>query len=144
MTDTRFAGLLSQIIDKLDIKQVLFFKTESEIYKSIRPNHQVAIQLSSDGAAVPSQMVYSDNLHKMGFLGFEETLERLKTLTLQVGFFYARIPEKEVTESTDIDQPADWWIQKLIKHFDIQTFQRLPDGFYAVVYPKPVEIIHGI
>lgn len=142
MTDTRFAGLLSQIIDKLNIEQVLFYKTESEVYKSIRPNHQVAIQVSKDGVAVPSQMVYSDTIHKTGLLSIEDTFEKLKALTLTVGFFYIHVPVQEVTESTDIDQPPDWWIQKLIKHFDLQTFQRLPDGFYVVVYPKPIEIVH--
>lgn len=137
----RFAGLLSQIIDRLNIEEALIWKSDKEFLKHLKPSHPVRFQWS-DKDALPSQLVYSDTLHRFGLLGIDDHLDKLKALTSSVGFFYARIPTPEDIDEGDIDQPPDWWIRKIMERFDIQTFQRLPDGFYVVVYPKPIEIIH--
>lgn len=141
MSDTRFAGLLSQILDRLQVKEALVYKSEKEFLKHLKPDHPVRFQWS-DGDALPSELVYSDTLHKSGLIGLDDNLDRLKALTNVVGFFYARIPTSEDVDTGDIDQPSEWWLKKIMERFDVQTFQRLPDGFYVVVYPKPIEIIH--
>lgn len=37
-----------------------------------------------------------------------------------------------------IQEPPVWWFPKLSEHFDILSFQRLPNGFYVVCQPLPI------
>ena len=61
----------------------------------------------------------------------EDTLDDLEALVDGVGFFAfeTRSPE--------------WWLPRIIAKFDLQTYQRVPGGSYAIVYGKPRSVIEN-
>jgi hypothetical protein len=52
-----------------------------------------------------------------------------------VGFFQVKT-EHEVDTLRAIDQPVQWWLAEFLKRFSLQTYQRIPGGFYVIVYPR--------
>ena len=66
----------------------------------------------------------------------EDTLDELQRVTECVGLFV-------VSKSS---KPTEWWMQRLMSRFDLQTFQVVEnDSFYVVVYAQPrmIENLEG-
>lgn len=77
-------------------------------------------------------------------LKVQDALDDLKRVTLKAGFFYLNVlefPDDVVTGNT-VPRPVNWWLNEFLKRFDVHTFQRLPGGFYVIVYPMTEQVIH--
>jgi len=121
------APLVSQICNKLDIQHVLDFHCgNNPIMTALRVNHKMKIQC------------------------YDPLVERFKEPPLASELvFYA--PENEPVEALideaelltravcvfalETDDPESW-LQTLLKKFDVQTYQRINGGFYAILYCK--------
>jgi hypothetical protein len=70
----------------------------------------------------------------------DETLDDLKRVVTKIGFLVisANASEKypEDWDSTQlIVERAEWWLPRLTDRFTLQSFQRWPEGFVALVSP---------
>lgn len=114
-----------------------------EFLDELKPQHELQVQISRDGNAIPAEFVVSLTLHKNGLLGIDSELERLRNLTSVAAFLFVRLKSgDEVIEKTEIDMPLHWWVEKIMHNFELQTVQRVPGGVYFIVFPKTVEIVH--
>lgn len=70
----------------------------------------------------------------------EAVLDDLLRVTKRIGFFtIATGPaEKTLPDGRNahlIQQPAEWWMPKLMERFELHTFQKRSDGFIVLVTP---------
>lgn len=114
-----------------------------EFLNELKPSHEIEVQVSRDGVAIPAEFVVSMTLHKNGLLGIDSELERLRNLSSVAAFLFIRIKSgDEVIEKSELDMPLHWWVKKIMRNFELQTVQRVPGGVYFIVFPKSVEIVH--
>ena len=106
--------LIANVIEALGVTELLDYGTGAWI-KNLKVGHSMKIQVGKDG--VPCQMVTCLD-HR------DIDLDDLKRLTQAVGLFC-------------LNEQIDSWLPKLAENFDIQTLQRTPDGYYAIVYSRP-------
>ena len=146
------ASIASQVVERVEADDVLSYGGWStEFIKSFRPQRRLTIQSyrpaieGSRSIAVPSDVVVSiDHLNNAGMLKVQDALDDLKRVTLKAGFFYLNVlefPDDVVTGNT-VPRPVNWWLNEFLKRFDVHTFQRLPGGFYVIVYPMTEQVIH--
>jgi hypothetical protein len=69
-------------------------------------------------------------------------LDDLKSLVERCGFFTVHIGPaiKTLPDGRNahlIQQPADWWLPRLMSRFNLVVFQRMPQGFWVLVERKP-------
>lgn len=146
------SGLASQIVERIDADDVLAYGGwPQEFINGFRPQKRLTIQSYKpqvEGAkarAIPSDVVVSVGyLGEVGMLGIHDALDDLKRTTLKAGFIYVTIPEfpDDIVTNKTIQKPVNWWLGEFMKRFDVHTFQRLPGGFYVLVYPSIEQVLH--
>ena len=135
------APIVAQIADKIQAKEMLFYNGPREFFEDFHPSHSMEIEAYTDsiiGAAraLPCELVVCVNyLHQVGMLRIHDVLDELKRVTQGVGFFHIET-DHEIEDANSIDQPVEWWIAEFVRRFALQTFQRVPGGFYVIVYPR--------
>lgn len=144
--------LASQIVEKMDAQDVLAYGGwPPSFIKGFRPHRKLTIQSykpqveGANSIALPADVVVSvDYLSEVGMLGIHDRLDDLKRTTLKAGFIYVSVPEfpDDIVTNKTINKPINWWISEFSKRFDLQTFQRLPGGFYVIVYPMIEQVLH--
>ena len=72
----------------------------------------------------------------------DNVLDDLRRVTLRFGLFtVCTIPAAKVLPDGRnahlIQQPARWWLPKILERFELVTFNRLPEGFWVAVERKP-------
>ena len=147
-----FARIASQMIDRLGADDVMSYGGwPTEFIRDFRPSRNLTIQSfrpqieSSTARAMPSDVVISiDYLSRVGMLNIVDTLDDLRRVTVRAGLFYVTIPEfaDDVMTAGAVVKPLNWWIGEFAKRFDVHTFQRVPGGFYVIVYPQAEEVLH--
>lgn len=146
-----YAPLVTQIINKLEIKDLLDYGCgKMRLFEAFRGhvNHKMTLQAYDPAIPeratrpVPSNMVTCiDVLEHIEPDFLDAVLDDLKDLTLFVGFFSVHCgPAMKVLPDGRnahlIQEPPEWWLPKFIDRFELQTFQRVPNGFYVIVYNK--------
>lgn len=132
------ASLAAQIADKANIDEMLCYETALD-WKDFKANRRIEVEMFHEAIVggdrpYPSKFVVSlDHLNKVSSLRIHDTLDELKRLTEGIGLFHVGYDE---LDPRDTNQPYTWWIREFTKRWDLQTFQRLPGGFYVIVYPK--------
>lgn len=147
-----FARIAAQMIDRLGADDVMAYGGwPKEFIRDFRPSRNLTIQSfrpqieTSKARALPADVVISiDYLSRVGMLGVTDALDDLKRVTVKAGFFYVTIPEfaDDLMTAGTVVKPLNWWLQEFAKRFDLHTFQRVPGGFYVIVYPLVEEVIH--
>lgn len=150
VASAQYAPLVSQIIDKLDIQDLLDYGCGSRntLLKTMTPKRRVRYQAYDPGVPhyaaepVPSEMVACiDVLEHIEPDRLDAVMDHLKALTTHVGFFTVScVPAaKTLPDGRNahlIQEPPAWWLPKFLKRFDLQTFQVTPEGFYVICFPK--------
>jgi hypothetical protein len=145
-----FAPLIGQIIEKLQVADLLDYGCGSRLtlLKSLRVNHRFRYKAYDPGVPEyagtpsPSQMVACvDVLEHIEPDMIENVLDDLQRLTQEVGFYSVSTEpaEKMLPDGRNahlIIQEPQWWLERMLPRFDLQTFQVIEGGFYVIVHPK--------
>lgn len=135
------APIVAQIAERMGMGEMLSYGVPPDFWATFCPPQSMQIEaykdslIGSDPASPCGLVVCVDYLHSVGMLRIGAVLDDLKRVTRGIGFF-------QVTTDHDIDglrtihQPLQWWIAEFVKRFNLQTFQRIPGGFYVIVYPR--------
>lgn len=135
------APIVAQIVEKMGMEEMLSYGVPREFWDTFRPSQSMQIEsytdslIGSDPASPCGLVVCVDYLHQVGMLRIAGVLDDLKRVTKGIGFFQVAT-EHEVEGIRTIHQPLLWWIGEFVKRFNLQTYQRIPGGFYVIVYPK--------
>ena len=131
--------IVGQIVDKSNAEHMLCYGEFN--WKTFRSNHKLSIESFKDSIiggekASPSDLVVSvDYLNTVGALRIHDVLDDLRRVTRRIGFFHVKT-DYEIEDLRAVDRPHSWWIAEFMKRFELQTFQRIPYGFYVIVYAK--------
>lgn len=148
-----YAPLVSSIINKLGVTELLDYGCgKCRLFQNLKVNHAMKLQAYDPafeeyaGTPLPMQMVACiDVLEHIEPEHLETVLDDLQRCTNSVGFFSVSCHEAKKTLSDGrnahlIVEPPEWWLPKFIERFEVQTFQRVGDEFYVIVYPKLIEV----
>lgn len=122
------APLVSQICNRLGVTQVLDFHCgDTPIMTALKVDHAMKIQCYDpnvkrfEASPLAAELVFYAPNHEP----VEAIIDEAELLTGVVCVFAL---ETEESES---------WLVKLIEKFEVQTYQRINGGFYAICYCKP-------
>lgn len=140
-TSLPYQQLVSDICNTTQVQTLLDYGCgRARLFDGLKVDHAMALQAYDPGIArfaerpVPSQMVACIDV--LPYVeSVDETIADLKRLTLEVLFIAIRT---ELDTGVFHVKPQEWWLEKLMAHFDLQTFQRIADDrFFAVFYTRP-------
>lgn len=150
----QFAPLINQMVGKLHVEQLLDYGSgNGELMKHLQANHAISVQCYDPaipdfaGDPIPMQMgVCIDVLQCVEPECLDEVLDDLKVCFEVVGFISVQTVESEKTLSDGrnanlIVEEPEWWLPKIMERFELQTFQRVTNGFYVIVYSKQKQLI---
>lgn len=135
------APVVAQIAEKMGMDEMLSYGVPREFWDSFKPSQSMQIEsytdslIGSDPASPCGLVVCVDYLHQVGMLRIANVLDDLKRVTQGIGFFQVTT-EHDVEGIRTIHQPLLWWLAEFGKRFKLQTYQRIPGGFYVIVYPR--------
>lgn len=143
------APFISQIINSLGVRELLDYGAgRGNLMKHLKVGHPMQIQCYDPaveewaGTPIPSQMVCCiDVLEHVEPDCLEEVLDDIQRVTMMVAYIsVSTVPSKKTLEDgrnahLNIQTP-EWWLEKLIKRFEVNSFQRTPNGFWTVLYAK--------
>jgi len=154
-----FGGLVSQIVDRLEVTHLLDYGCGSRMSLTkglkIKPGRKLTYQGYDPGAGreelatapIPAQMVccidvlehiepdYLDNVLKH----LQELTEVVAFVTVHTGPAMKTLPDGRNAHLTQ--EPIEWWLNKLTPLFDIQSLQKTDDhSYYMIFYAKPLQI----
>lgn len=141
-----FAPIITQLINTLGVTEILDYGCgKARLAKSIKPNHEVTVNLYDPGvieySATPdsAQMVCCiDVLEHIEPEHLDAVLDDLQRCVEFFGVFSIHTGPAIKTLSDGrnahlIQQPAKWWLPKLLSRFDLMSFSLVPNGFFVVV-----------
>lgn len=153
VASVKYAPLVTQIIDKLEIAHLLDYGCGSKmnLLKHIEPKGKLKYQgydpaagdpeLASD--PVPAQMVACiDVLEHIEPAYLDNVLDHIASLTEAVVFLTVHCgPAGKVLPDGRnahlIQERPEWWLPKIQQRFEIQTFQMThADAFYVIGHPR--------
>lgn len=144
-----YAPLVSQIIDKLEVDNLLDYGCGKNLslFKALKPERKFKYQAYDpmvdkfSAAPKPSQMVVCcDVLEHIEPDYLDEVLDHIQEMTEEVAFLsVCSAPARKVLSDGRnahlIQQPLSWWLPKIWERFNIQSVQRMSDTeFYTIVY----------
>lgn len=140
-----YADLVSQIVNRLGVTELLDYGCgKAGLFRGLKVAHDLKLQAYDPGLPafagdpVPMQMVTCiDVLEHVEPECLDAVLDDLKRVTGVVGF----IAIEAMPEDTDMA----WWLDRIMKRFDLHTLQVTPaGGFYMIVYEKPSPMIDTV
>jgi hypothetical protein len=148
-----YAPLVQQIINRLEISHLLDYGCGKgmNLIKHLKGIQQKLTYQGYDpgvpelaDAPVPAQMVACiDVLEHIEPECLDNVLDHIASLTEAVAFLSIHTGPalKKLPDGRNahlIQEPAEWWLPKLMSRWDMQTIQRTSDkGFYFIGYAKP-------
>lgn len=149
-----YGGLVSQIVDKLEITHLLDYGCGRRmgLLKNLKTQQKLTYQAYDPGAGleelatapIPAQMVCCiDVLEHIEPEFLDNVIDHLAQLTEVVGMFsiHTGPAMKELPDGRNAhltQQPIEWWIEKLKDKLDLQTVQKVGDhSYYTIYYAKP-------
>jgi hypothetical protein len=146
-----YAPLVANIIESARIVDLMDYGCgKKRLFQALngKVSHKMRLQAYDPaipecaGDPLPAQMVTCiDVLEHIEPDLLDNVLNDLERLTLELGFFTVSTePARKVLADGRnahlIQQPAEWWLPKIIERFELHTFQRNAGGFYVIVYPR--------
>ena len=141
-----FAPIVTQLINKLHVTELLDYGMgKGRLAKSIKPDNPLKVYGYDPGIEgydekpEPTDMVACiDVLEHIEPELLSNVLDDLQRVTKRVGFFTVHTgpAAKTLPDGRNahlIQNPYYWWLPEIWKRFDVQAFQRVPNGFYVVV-----------
>jgi hypothetical protein len=141
-----YAPFVSKLVNQLEIAELLDYGAgKCRLFKHLQADHALTLQAydpaipSLAGRPLPSQMVCClDVLEHIEPECLDEVLDDLQALTLEIGFYSIATTPAVRTLSDGrnahlIQEPASWWLPKLLARWDLQVFQKVQHGFFVVV-----------
>lgn len=142
----QFAPLVSRIINQTEVTELLDIGAgKCRLFQNLKVNHPMKLQaydpaipeLSKD--PTPMQMTTCiDVLEHIEPELLDNFLDFLKEKTLEIGFFtvHTGAAVKTLSDGRNAhltQEPASWWLPKILSRFELQTFQKTDSGFYILV-----------
>ena len=151
MASVRQAPLVAQFIEKFEATELLDYGAgKGRLGEALAQHIQRPLTVHHYDPGVPkwsalpepcSFVACIDVLEHIEPELIDNVLDDLKRVTTGVGFFsVATAPAgKFLADGRNahlIQQPAGWWLHKLIDRFELVAFSRLPKGFWVAVGRK--------
>jgi hypothetical protein len=149
VASVQFAPMVTKIINQTQVDELLDIGAgKCRLFENIKPDHRMKLQaydpaipeLSADPR--PMQMTTCiDVLEHIEPELLDNFLDFLRDKTLEIGFFTVHTgPAMKVLPDGRnahlIQQPPAWWLPKILDRFELQTFQKMENGFMVVVTAK--------
>jgi len=148
-----FAPMIAEIMQRLSISEILdygcgsrlglFHALKSKVGHKFRYQAYDPAVLEYAKEPIPSQLVACcDVLEHVEPEMIDGVLDHLQRLTEQVGFFSICTQDAMRTlpdgrNAHILQKPAQWWLEKIMARFELQTFQVVHDSeFFVIVYPR--------
>jgi cyclopropane fatty-acyl-phospholipid synthase-like methyltransferase len=143
-----FAPMVADLVNSLEISDLLDYGCgKGRLVQSLAGKVQRNLTVRCYDPAIPeyatppapAQMVVCiDVLEHIESASLNAVLDDLARCTRQYGLFSVHTgPAQKVLDDGRnahlIQNPPEWWLSKLSRRFDLQTFQRTPNGFYVLV-----------
>ena len=143
-----YAPIVTKIINQAGITELLDYGAgKGRLGQSITPNHQ--IQVTHYDPSIPEWSETPDSAQMVCCIDVLEhiepellynVLDDLKRCVEFVGFFTVHTgPAVKVLDDGRnahlTQEPASWWLPKIMERFDLVQFQAQPNGFFVVVKP---------
>jgi hypothetical protein len=147
----KYAALVTQIIDKLEVTHLLDYGcgAKMNLARHIKPATKLVYQGYDPcvpelaAAPVPAQLVCCiDVLEHIELEYLDNVLDHIHSLTEAVAFLTVHMgPAAKVLpdgrNAHIIQKPMDWWLPKLMDRFELQTVQQTHDkAFHVIGHPK--------
>lgn len=142
----QFAPIVSKLINQTQVDELLDYGAgKMRLFQNLKVGHKLKLQAYDPaipdlaGEPKPMQMVTCiDVLEHIEPEMLDNVLDHLQALTQEIGFFTVHTgPAVKVLPDGRnahlIQEPASWWLPKLLSRFELQTFQKTPNGFFVVV-----------
>ncbi len=149
VASVQFAPIVSKLVNQTKVTELLDYGAgKCRLFANLKVDHELKLQAYDPSIEVladeptPMQMVACiDVLEHIEPDLLDNVLDHLQRLTLEVGFFtvHTGAAAKFLDDGRNahlIQQPAAWWLPKIQARFELQTFQKLPNGFFVVVSVK--------
>ena len=142
-----FAPTVAQIIDKFEVDELLDYGCgKRRLMESLKPKRKLRIQCYDPGvpefseSPSPSDMVACiDVLEHIEPHLIGNVLDDLKRVTKR--YLFASVDcgpaEKTLPDGRNahlIQRPANWWLPRLMNHFELFTYQKLDRGFWVLMF----------
>ena len=151
VASVKFAPIVAKLMETLGSTELLDYgagkgrlgQSLQEIYENPLTIHhyEPAIPEWSDPPAPCKLVACIDVLEHIEPDLLDNVLDDLQRVTAGVGIFTVHtLPaEKVLSDGRNahlIQQPAAWWLPKFMERFELNTFNRMPQGFWVVVERK--------
>jgi len=155
VASVHYAPLVSQVCNRYQVKELLDYGAgKGRLMSALDVDHKMAIQLYEPAMPKwsdppePSEMVACiDVLEHIEPDKLDNVLDDLKRVTKRIGIFTVST-EPAIKVLPDgrnahlIIEGAEWWLPKIQERWDLQSFQKMPDGFMVLVMPYEELIKH--
>jgi len=151
-----YAPIVSQMCNRMRITELLDYGCgKARLMEHLDVIQQMKIQCYDPaiperaGEPIPMQMVTCiDVLEHVEPECLEAVLDDLVRVTDMVIFLtICSLPaERTLSDGRNahlIQKPMEWWLDKIMTRFDVQTLQVMPNGLYIIAFAKP-KIIEGL
>jgi hypothetical protein len=151
VASVHYAPLVADVIQQVGATEILDYGAgKGRLGPALRQHLQRALTIHHYDPAVPEWsappapclfVACIDVLEHIEPHLLDNVLDDLKRVTVGVGVFtVASVPaEKVLSDGRNahlIQQPADWWLPKIMERFELVTFNRIPMGFWVGVERK--------
>lgn len=155
VASVHFAPFVSKVCNQYEVKELLDYGCgKARLMGALDVDHKMEIQLYEPSnpewadLPEPSEMVACiDVLEHVEPAKLDNVLDDLKRVTKRIGLFtISTEPAMKVLPDGRnahlIIEHPDWWLPKIMERWDLQSFQKTPDGFIVLVMPYLVETMH--
>lgn len=148
VASVQFAPLVSQFINQFGVRQLLDYGAgKGRLAQNLKPAHEVKVTLYDP--AIPQWSALPDPHEMVACIDvlehiepdcLDDVLDHLASLVQRLGFFTVHtgpaikvLPDGRNAHLTQ--QPARWWLPKLLDRFELLMFQKTEQGFWVLVAP---------
>lgn len=151
VASVEFAPLVADLVEVLGARQILDYGAgKGRLGQELRKYVQRPLEIHHYDPAVeawaappqPCELVACiDVLEHIEPELLDNVLDDLRRLTLRAAIFTIHIqPAKKFLPDGRnahlIQQPAAWWLPRILQRFELVTFNRIPKGFWVGLEPK--------
>jgi hypothetical protein len=146
-----YAPLVAEILQQVGMSELLDYGAgKGRLGQTLRQQIQTPLTIHHYDPAVPEWSAQPapcrfvacvDVLEHIEPHLLDNVLDDLKRVTAGVGVFTVHIGAavKVLPDGRNahlIQQPAGWWLPKIMERFELMTFSRMPQGFWVCVERK--------
>ena len=147
-----YAPLVAEVMEQVGATELLDYGAgKGRLGVALREHFQKPLTIHHYDPAIPEWsappapcgfVACIDVLEHIEPLLLDNVLDDLRRVTSRIGVFtVCTIPAfKLLPDGRNahlIQQPAAWWLPRILERFELVTFNRLPEGFWVGVEQKP-------